>query len=284
MFRPGSPHHESGDGANEVEQPRPVEGARQPSAAQRLRTLVESSVSAVLSIPGAGGPAPALPGHDAVPVRAVDDGGSVILLLRSTHPAAAAPLGPGEECVAVMELTDVAPVAVPHRVRARASVAGWLSAVAEPGREDCLRLLDERGSGTGPPPGAAGTLLRLEVGEAQLDDLRGRAEIEPDEFATAPADPLAGVETELLQHLASAHAGQVRRLCGLLPSDPRSSGPCRAAPADRVVPLSLDRFGLRLRLCGEGGCRDAHFPFDEPVSGIAGLRRALRRLFEAAER
>lgn len=50
MFRPGIPLPSAH--RTEAGQPRPVEGAQRPSAAERTRTLVESHAMASLSIPG----------------------------------------------------------------------------------------------------------------------------------------------------------------------------------------------------------------------------------------
>lgn len=119
--------------------------------------------------------------------------------------------------------------------------------------------------------------LRLEVGEASVDDLWGAEQVEPDEFAAARPDPLVDHEAELLQHLAAAHADQMGRLCALA----GGAGACRGIPA-AAVPLALDRFGLRVRFTGEDGVFDARFEFPEPVRGHTDLHRAMHALFDAA--
>jgi hypothetical protein len=211
----------------------------------------------------------------------VSTSGDVYLLLPAGSLAARAAVhARGDELTAVMEITDVAPVAVPHRIRGRGWVAGWLTAPVGPERAVALRLLAQRHP-TGPVPGPHWTPLRLEVGEAYADDLWGAGHVEPGEFAAATADPLARHEAELLQHLAASHEAQLRSLCALVGAGP---GPEAPAAWRRVVPLGLDRFGLRVRFCAEGMCRDARFEFTEPVEDIARLRRAMRLLFEAAAR
>src|SRR5882757_4683337 len=194
MIRPGNPM----PGVPAHGQPRPEEeeAPRQPSAAERARTLVEANPSVALQIPGLR-PAPVEP---LVPLRrSVGPAGDVFLLFPRESPAARAVRHAADgEAAAVLEVTDVAPVAVRHRIRGRAWLSGWLTPV---------------------PGGAfeAGTeLLRLETGEISLDDLWGTAVVEPDEFAAAAADPLAEFETELLQHLAACHEAEVGRLCGLV--------------------------------------------------------------------
>ncbi len=188
--------------------------------------------------------------------------GDLFLAFPADSPAVrAATHAQGDELAAVLEITDVAPVSVPHRIRGRAWVSGWLTSV----------------------PGLAGPgrmMLRLEFGEAYVDDLWGAEEIEPEDFRDAAPDPLVLHEPELLQHLHSAHDEQMRTLCGLLgerTTRTRSSHPLRA------VPVALDRFGLRVRFVEDrGSCFDARFEFPEPVRDVTELRRAMRTLFEAA--
>jgi hypothetical protein len=202
---------------------------------------------------------------DPVPIvpeeRTVTATGDVILLFPAGTPAArAAAHAEDDELAAVLEVTDVAPVAVPRRIRGRAWVSGWLTMVcglAAPGW----------------------TRLRLEVGEVTVDDLWGAQSVEPDAFGTAVPDPLSLHEAELLQHLAAGHAEQVGWLHAL--TDGRS-GDAGTRPGTGAVPLALDRFGLRVRFSGDRGIFDARFEFPEPVQGHQDLPRVMRALFEAA--
>ncbi|MDI3420212.1 DUF2470 domain-containing protein [Streptomyces luteolus] len=226
-----------------------------PSAAERTRTLVQSTCSGVLLSPGVHG---ALPDHLVADERTVGPDGDVYLVFPADSPVVrAATHAQDDELPAVLEITDVAPVSVPHRIRGRAWISGWLTRapdLAEPGR----------------------MTLRLEVGETSVDDLWGAESVEPEDFARAVADPLAPYEAELLQHLHAAHEDQVQLLTALLGH--RSSLPGRA------VPVALDRCGLRVRFVGERDAAtfDARFDFPEPVRDVVGLRRAMHRLFEAA--
>ncbi|MFJ4965528.1 DUF2470 domain-containing protein [Streptomyces sp. NPDC088729] len=230
-----------------------------PSAAERTRTLVQSTCSAMLVVPGLdlARAEPLIPDS-----RSVGPEGDVFLEFPADSPAVrAATHAQGDELTAVLEITDVAPVSVPHRIRARARVSGWLTAVpglAEPGR----------------------MMLRLEFGEAYVDDLWGEQDVEPDDFRDAAPDPLVTHEAELLQHLHAAHAEQVGTLSTLLGD--RATGVC---PAHRpsAVPVALDRFGLRVRFVEDrDSCFDARFEFPEPVRDVTELRRAMHTLFEAA--
>ncbi|MFE2557697.1 DUF2470 domain-containing protein [Streptomyces sp. NPDC059352] len=228
-----------------------------PSAAERTRTLVQTTCSAVLLIPGAEGYRPEQLAPEA---RAVGPDGEIFLLYAAdAPPVRAATHAQADELPVVLELTDVAPVSVPHRIRGRA----WVS-----GRLTCLPGVAERGR----------TMLRLEVGEARVDDLWGMGEIDAEEFSAAAPDPLHAYETELLQHLHAAHGDRLRELTGLLGDHATALAPTRD-----VAPLALDRFGLRVRFsAGPERCFDARFDFPEPVRDVGGLRRELHRLFEAA--
>jgi hypothetical protein len=249
MLRPGNPVEDHG-------QPRPevAKAPGLPTAAERARTLVEGNSSALLVIPG-------LPadGYPMMPeARHTDRAGDVLLRMPVGSPALrAASRARDAELVAMLELTDVAPVAVPRRIRGRAEVAGWLTA-------------HDRGEHAG--------WLRLEVGEVAVDDLWGAERVEPTDFARATPDPLASREAELLQHLAASHPGQLALLGALVEC------PERCAAAGPPVPVALDRLGLRVRFSGPGGTFDARFDFEAPVGELAELRRAMHGLFDAARR
>lgn len=300
MFRPGTPIPAAGTAGDPAAgaamgQPRPAEDAGRPCAAERVRTLVESDASAVLAIPGAE-PFEHVAGTPAA--RAVTEDGDVLLLVPGDSPAArAAAHAQDDDVVAVMEITDVAPVAIPHRIRGRAWVGGWLTCVRDQAeREAAVALLAERDAvaellGVNDPAGTDGawTLLRLEVGEASVDDLLGAEDVDAEEFADAGPDPFVRHEAELLQHLAASHGEMVRGLCGLLN---RADGR-RCRSREEAVLVALDRFGLRVRFFGRSDDADApgrpappmfdaRFDFPEPVGEMPALRRAVHRLFEGA--
>ncbi|MER6120132.1 DUF2470 domain-containing protein [Streptomyces sp. NPDC001743] len=230
-----------------------------PSAAERTRTLVQSTCSAVLLIPGLESA-----GSDTLmPLsRTVGPEGDLFLELPADSPAVrAASTAQDDELEAVLEITDVAPVSVPHRVRGRARVSGRLTSV----------------------PGMAGPgrmLLRLETDEAHVEDLWGAGAVRPQELRDAAADPLAGHEAELLQHLHAAHVERLGALCELLGERGARTG---AGSRPSVVPVALDRHGLRVRFFERSGpCFDARFEFPEPVRDMTELRHAMRTLFDAA--
>nr|WSX52829.1 DUF2470 domain-containing protein [Streptomyces sp. NBC_00974] len=218
--------------------------------------------------------------------RTVTPDGDVILLVSGESAAArAAAHAQDDDLTAVIEITDVAPVSVPHRIRGRAWLAGWLTPVrGDADRAACAALLAQRhpvGELLGlsvalesPYAGRpAWMLLRLEVGEISIDDLWGAEHVDPELLGAAAPDPLAAHETELLQHLASSHGDRMGDLCGLLGA--------RDTAGLTAVPLALDRLGLRVRFTRGDGAFDARFDFPEPVADVCGLRRAMRTLFPA---
>ncbi|MEU2111334.1 DUF2470 domain-containing protein [Streptomyces sp. NPDC019507] len=197
--------------------------------------------------------------------------------------ARAAAYAQDDDLTCVMEITDVAPVAVRQRIRGRAWLAGWLTAVRNGDRARYERLLAERHPEHAPSytdaDHPAWMLVRLETGEISLDDLWGAGCVDPADLGATEPDPVAPHEAELLQHLHSAHGEQVRGLAGLLGE---RAGEAGAAVRD-VVPLALDRFGLRLRCTtADGRTFDARFDFPEPVEDTGALRHAMHTLFAAA--
>lgn len=275
-------------------QPRPREGVRQLTGAERVRTLVESNASVSLTLPGARDQGEF--GTGAPAARTVTPDGDVILLVSGESAAArAAAHAQDDDLTAVIEITDVAPVSVPHRIRGRAWLAGWLTPVrGDADRAACAALLAERHpvgellgmSETLEGPSAllegggrpAWMLLRLEVGEISVDDLWGAEHVEPELLAAAEPDPMTAHETEILQHLATAHGDRLADLRALLGT--------REAADLTAVPLALDRLGLRVRFTrggagtGAGSAFDARFDFPEPVADVRELRQAMRTLFD----
>ncbi|GIJ44477.1 hypothetical protein Val02_13630 [Virgisporangium aliadipatigenens] len=147
----------------------------------------------------------------------------------------------GGRLPALIEITDVAAVAMRDRVRARASLAGALSVV--PG-----------------PVGDGGTEVTvvLELAAAELAERGEVTAVTPEAFAAAVPDPLADREANLLCHLVSAHADLVAWLARLVPAD-------RLHGVRRVHPLRLDRYGIELRLEFPSRERDVRLWFSSPA-------------------
>ncbi len=135
-------------------------------------------------------------------------------------------------------LVDVAPIAVRERERASLEIFAWLRM---PPQGDASQAWDQ----ATPCGGRLETdevVLRLDP-QALVLQRSGRpaVEVDPDEYAGAARDPLARLEADLLQHLASDHPGSVEVFAEMLPPGVLRVG-------DRIVPLRLDRYRLVLRL------------------------------------
>ncbi|MFD7730295.1 DUF2470 domain-containing protein [Kitasatospora phosalacinea] len=238
--------------------------ARRPSAAERARTLLEHASSTVLDVHGADLTArPGLPPQVACALR--PDGSVAVLVGRESalHRITALARTP---LTAELDCVDVAPVAVPHRVRGRLLVRGQLT--RSPG-ESATALFPRHGH-------HGGVLLRLEPEHLALDDLWGsECCVDPDETAAASPDPVAAEEAGLLQHLAAAHADQLLLLGTRALDHHRPT----ADHLHGVRPVALDRHGLRVRLLLGDRTLDARFDFHRPVTRPDDLPEAMHRLF-----
>jgi hypothetical protein len=159
---------------------------------------------------------------------------------------------------AVVELTDLAPVSVPDRIRARVAVTGWLTL-------------------TGRPDPAGRVPVHCEPAEIQLITADGCVDVTPEEFAAARPDPLAAAEAEMLTHLCDSHPEAVTALSRLI-------APRLLQGAVRVQPYRLDRYGVVLRVERTGGrYRDTRLAFIRPLQGVDDLTGALSALLARAQ-
>ena len=162
---------------------------------------------------------------------------------------------------ALIEVTDVAAVAVRDRVRARVTVHGSLSLV-------------HRGACSGPAP-AASAELRVRIRAIELMEGATSTVVDPLAFAAVEADPLCRAEPDMLLHLVGAHADAVAVLARLV-------GTRLLQGVVRVVPLALDRYGITLRLERLGVHHDVRVPFARRAADVAGAQRQLGALLAAA--
>ena len=226
----------------DVAQSRMVESrAYEPSGAEVVRSVMQaaSSLTAV-----ANGSRHELLGPDIVVVergrlwlRAPADS----RLAREAAMVAGEPAG----LPVLLEWTDVAPLAVRERVRARVRIAGRLSATGR-----------EQADGAVP--------MALDVRQVALAAAGAGVLVDPAELVRAEPDPLATVEAALLIHLAEDHQDHVAALLGLI--DPQL-----LCGVTEVSPLALDRYGIVLRLADPGtrrvppSHRDVRLSFGEPL-------------------
>lgn len=164
---------------------------------------------------------------------------------------------PDDDLPATVSVTDVAPVAVRERVRARATLAGWL------------------GTASADQAAGRGWRLRLDVAHVCVEEGGGVVLVDPDVLAAVAPDPLARVEAEQLLHLDAAHADTVALLGRLV-------GAHRRRSAVRIRPLRLDRDGFVLRLERSRTYEDVRVAFDAPVTTETDLAAAVHRLVARA--
>jgi hypothetical protein len=210
----------------------------EPTPAERLRSLLRtaSSIDVVAGGDrvGAGRRLSLLDSH------AFDVDGRLLVAVPGDN-ALAIDLS-GGSLPARIEITDVSPVAMRDRVRARAVLSGRLSV-------------------TGPsvPPGNGMALVTtFDLTGAELVERGTVSPVEPAQFAAAEPDVLAGRESALLCHLVDSHADMVAWLSRLVPAE-------RLHGVRRVHPWRLDRYGIVLRLEFPSTDREVRLPFAAPL-------------------
>lgn len=223
---------------------------REPEAAERVRTILSTAGSLSVTAHGAR--------EDVMAGATVEFADPLGLRLpadcRTVAEVAATPGG----VPAWVEWTDLAPVPVRDRVRARVRMVARLCA---------------------PEAGTAGTVrLRADVRRIALVTCGGGGfPVEPGELASALPDPVAGAEARLLLHLAEDHQEHVEALARLL--DARD-----LLGVTRITPLALDRYGIVLRLEHPRGRRDVRLPFARPLTDPGDLGHHLHALLASRGR
>ncbi|WP_407555208.1 DUF2470 domain-containing protein [Streptomyces sp. Pv4-95] len=216
----------------------------EPTTAERARSILAAASS--LTVTTEGGRNKLLGAHT------VQSSGRLTLAEpRVSHWRTDLAKAPRGDLAAELELTDVAPIAVRRRVRARLTLRGHLS---------------PRGPAEGWPFRPVHAALAL-GGDILC--------IDPEELAAAKPDPLARYEADLLAHLDAARTDTATRLAALLPAG-------LLLGVTRVRPVRLDRYGLVLRLEDTRGGIDARLPFSAPVSHCGQVKREIRTLLARA--
>ncbi|NUT27328.1 MAG: DUF2470 domain-containing protein [Streptomyces sp.] len=215
----------------------------EPTPAERARSVLSAADSLTVTTHG----------HrvELIGLHTVD--AAARLLLQNppdAHLAAELALAPHGDLAALVEFTDVAPVAVRERVRARLTLGGWLSAL-------------------GPKA------LVFNPARAVLTEEDGTTVVGLDELTLASPDPLATHEAEMLARLNAAHADTVAPLARLLPARSRLG-------ATDVRPLRLDRHGLVLRVETADAHHDARLPFATPATHPGDAVRQIHLLLAEA--
>ncbi|OYD67536.1 DUF2470 domain-containing protein [Rhodococcus sp. OK302] len=234
-----------------------------PSTAERVRSACVRAQDAVLAIEGSE--------PTVTSVHHLRSNGDIVVAVPATSTATALAWSAGNGGLpAVLELTDHAPLALREPVRSLVWLRGTLHAV--PDYES--RVLADDVASEHPHPalldlGHTSVLLRLTLESAVVADSAGAEPVAVDDLLGAQPDPFCEMETAWLQHLDDDHSDLVDLLTRKLPAYLRTG---------RVRPLSVDRYGLRLRVEDHTGDRDFAMPFAQPVDDEISLSRAIRIL------
>ena len=216
----------------------------EPTTAERARSILAAASSLTVTTDGGR--------NKLVDAHTVPSSGLLTLdEPRASHWRSALTQASRGELAADLEFTDVAPIAVRRRVRARLTLRGHLAA---------------RG------PAGGWQFRPFHAALALGGDITC---IDPEELAAAKPDPLAPYEADLLAHLDAARTDTATRLAALLPAG-------LLLGVTRIRPVRLDRYGLVLRLERSRGGTDARLPFSAPVSHCGQVKRELRALLARA--
>jgi hypothetical protein len=201
----------------------------------------------------------------------VPHSGSASILLPDEHPMVLESRQAQRGELAVMvELADHAPVPLREPVRGLLWITGWLRPLSEvSARARAVSIAEQRPDHRLLDVGHGLTLLRLTPASLVLADAEGTHSLRPHMFSAAPPDPFHDYEAEWLRHLESDHPDVVDQLARHLPAELRNG---------RIRPLSLDRFGLRLRVESPAGDHDVRLAFSHPVTDPPQLAVELQRL------
>jgi hypothetical protein len=206
----------------------------------------------------------------------LDTDGSAALLLPDDHPLhEAVDRTPRGELPAMLEVVDMAPVALREPVRGLLWISGWLRPLAaEQARQVALWMAVAHPVADLLDVGHGTTLLWLHPCSVVLADAEGSAALSPDDLAQASPDPLCHLEAGWLRHLDREHPDMVEALAAQVVA----STPSHAGRSQRVRPLGVDRLGLRLRVENPDCDHDVRLAFERPVDGPPQLAVELHRL------
>ena len=248
-----------------------------PGPAERARaTQVRAGGATLLVDPEAGSGNGDGDGGRVTPVlHHVPASGAATLQLPADHPLVGL-ARTREYLPAMLELTDSAPLPVRRPVRGLVWIAGRVRVLpARVARRAALRIAADAADERLLDVGHSDVLLRMDPGSVVLSDAEGTGTFTPAQVAAAPHDPLATAGDSWLAHLAQAHGPLLTGLARHLPAALRR-------PENTLVPLAVDRLGLRLRVETDRGDHDVRIGFSAPVAGPRTLGAEVRRLAEVS--
>jgi hypothetical protein len=251
-----------------------------PSPAERARaTAVRASGAALIAGPDLAGrhadrgSDPGDGGRVTPVLHHVPASGAATLQLPADHPLVR--LTRTREYLPVMlELTDSAPLPVRQPVRGLVWVAGRVRVLPiRVARRAALRIAADSADERLLDVGHSDALLRMDPGSVVLSDAEGTGTFTPAEVAAAAPDPFVSCGDSWLSHLSLAHGSLLTGLAQHLPAALRRL-------EHTVVPLAVDRLGLRLRVETDRGDHDVRIGFSTPVACPRMLGAQVRRLAE----
>jgi len=242
----------------------PVATQQAPSTAERVRSVCVHATAAMLAVDGV---APA-----ATPVHhLLSDGAFAVTAGTDSELAAAITGTDGAE--AVLELTDYAPIPLRAPVRSLVWIRGRLRQVPAalvPALLDVIAADDPNPALLQVNSLQCGlSLMWLQTASVVIADATGAESVAVDDLLTARPDPFCAMESCWLQHIDSHHSEVIDLLASRLPA---------ALRRGHVRPLSLDRYGVRLRVENDDTDHDVRLPFTKPVNDLTALGHAIRVL------
>jgi hypothetical protein len=246
-----------------------------PSPAERARaTMVRASGAALLAGP-LEGTDPDDGGRVTPVLHHVPASGAATLQLPADHPVVTA-TRTREYLPVMLELTDTAPLPVRQPVRGLVWIAGRVRVLpTRVARRAAVRIAADAADERLLDVGHSDVLLRLDPGSVVLSDAEGTGTFTPAEVAAATPDPFVASGDSWLTHLAGAHGSLLAGLARHLP-------PALRRPESTLVPLAVDRLGLRLRVETDQGDHDVRIGFSAPVACPRMLGAEVRRLAEVS--
>lgn len=242
-----------------------------PSAAERARTLTARGGTAAPLATG-------MPDRIAPALHHVYHDGSTVLLLPDDHPVLTLVANATHGDVSAMiELADIAPIALRRPVRGLLWITGWLRALSpKEARKVALEMVAHRADDRLLDLGYGSKLLCLYPVFAVFSDVEGTAWFTPADLANAEPDPFWRLEADWLRHLDQAHPDVLQRLARRLLGNHQCT---------HIRPLSVDRLGLRLRIEDDEDVYDLRLAFQHPAATPVQLAAELYRLagFPAAK-
>ncbi|MPY78362.1 MAG: DUF2470 domain-containing protein [Actinophytocola sp.] len=186
-----------------------------------------------------------------------ETGGASVLLDENDPLVVMTATARGGDLPVLLELTDVAPVGLRERTRGLLWITGWLRLLpSKAARHRAVMLAEERPAAELLDVGHDARMACLHPSSLVLADSDGTHPLLPHQFAKAEPDPFCEYERYWLRHLEGEHPDVVSALTKHVPADLRHG---------RIRPLSLDQYGLRLRVESDTGDHDVRLAFRNPA-------------------